>query len=389
MEGDSTVTSPMLRLRRGNNNPLYFGDDIHGERVWKVDPVWNSEWKPDGIVLSHITPCSMKIKIIELNSFERRSKKNRDDDDNNDGDDDDDGIDDDEYHSDTDAESTENVEGQGKEGKKRVLIPCGYEKMVRDAHIDACRCADAGSRAAPGWIHVQFLDWIDKEDASSIQLRIVFGAPTEEDKLDRKSDPAIEGSGVGSCFCRRNTPVSSIPKIYSPLLTGFEKLYLSSYMSDFTIEVSGEEIHAHKNILGARVPFFEALFDSGMTESRTNRIEIKGFDAATVKALLKVIYCAKLPEDLDENCHTYLAIADLYQFNELKNVCFAVLERNLRRENVVDTLMLADHHQRDELKDDCLRLFHDWKDSMSHQQLEPLKSVPALMFECLTRRKDA
>ena len=79
----------------------------------------------------------------------------------------------------------------------------------------------------------------------------------------------------------------------------------------------------------------------------------------------------------------------LYQFNELKNVCFAVLEKNLRRENVVDTLMLADHHQRDELKDDCLRLFHDWKDSMSHQQLEPLKSVPALMFECLTRRKDA
>ena len=98
----------------------------------------------------------------------------------------------------------------------------------------------------------------------------------------------------------------------------------------------------------------------------------------------RFIYCGKLPEDLDIDSHSYLPISDHYGLDDLKEACSQTFLKNLNRSNVLETLILADRYGCSQLKRACLHRLHEWKDSMSCQEMEPLKADPALMFECLT-----
>uniref|UniRef100_A0A914QSM7 BTB domain-containing protein n=1 Tax=Panagrolaimus davidi TaxID=227884 RepID=A0A914QSM7_9BILA len=62
------------------------------------------------------------------------------------------------------------------------------------------------------------------------------------------------------------------------------KLFYAKDDKDFTIEVDGEEIRAHKFILRERSPKFAAMFDSGKEEAIQNKVNIEGFSSYIVKA---------------------------------------------------------------------------------------------------------
>lgn len=345
----SRVETEYLELRFGDNLPFYFGDKVHGDKSWKAAPVWKKkssgssgsfEWELRGVNLYHLTPCHIKIEGVILPAFTREPY--------------------DYDESDPDVTDRDKWEWELIGGL-----------LNQNDKLDTIEELCFSGINSPGWIHIGFLSYNQEEVAQSVKLCIAFW------------------SCSGGCSdCQKTKSASaSVPSIYSPLITGLEDSCLSSNLSDFTLEVNGEEIPAHKIML-FRVPYFKALFESDMTEARSNRLQVKDYDTVHVKAVLTFIYCAKLPEDLDDNCAAYMLIADHYGMDELKNACSEVLLKNLRRANVVDTLMVADRHCCAELKQECLRLLHDWRDSMSHQQFEPLKAVPELMFECLTRRHE-
>ncbi len=72
-----------------------------------------------------------------------------------------------------------------------------------------------------------------------------------------------------------------------------------------------------------RSPVFKAMFDSNMTESSSNQIQIPDFDAITIKRMVEFLYKDTFT-DIDgtsyEDFVSLLAIANKYQVNSLKEV---------------------------------------------------------------------
>ena len=150
----------------------------------------------------------------------------------------------------------------------------------------------------------------------------------------------------------------------------------------------GTILRAHKAILTARVPYFERLFASGMKEAETNRIRVEDVDADTFRQFLLFIYAGKLPENVETHARAYLPLSEKYDVKILKRRCEETLERQLERQNLVETLVWADLYRCEKLKETCLKKYEEWRTRIGGEDLKPLKQYPQLMFEMLSFGKE-
>ena len=169
------------------------------------------------------------------------------------------------------------------------------------------------------------------------------------------------------------------------LSNDFERLLLSGDSSDVIFDVKGEEIPAHKNILSTRLTYFRRLFNADMREAMTRRVAIEDIDATSFKAVLKFLYCGRLPEDLKTSPENYLRIAEKYDIQELKQASEYALARTITRDNVVKVLIMADMFNCAVLKPDSINRFMGYRKCLSDEQLAPLKAHPDLMLECFKK----
>jgi hypothetical protein len=82
-------------------------------------------------------------------------------------------------------------------------------------------------------------------------------------------------------------------------------------------------IPVHKAILTQRSPVFKAMFDSNLTESNTNQIQIPDFDVNTIKRMVEFLYKGtffNLENISYEDLISLLAIANKYEVICLKDV---------------------------------------------------------------------
>lgn len=110
-------------------------------------------------------------------------------------------------------------------------------------------------------------------------------------------------------------------------------LFKCEKFTDFTISVSGKEIHVHKVILASSSKYFAAMFSSKFKEAATNRLEIEGFTFSIIEALIIYIYSrstshitpikklAKFDEKDIKNYACLLRAADMYQIDSLRSFC--------------------------------------------------------------------
>jgi len=178
------------------------------------------------------------------------------------------------------------------------------------------------------------------------------------------------------------------PSVYlqdggSELRSAYEDLFLGGKESDFSFVIGKEKIPAHKAILVTRVPYFDKMLASGMVESQTNSISIKDSDAASFRDVLRYIYCAKLPEKLEEKSFQILPLADKYDLQSLKDACIHCMDVCLTKDNVCDTLIIADLYRCDALKKKCLKSLNEWRASLDSKVFEQLQAYPALMVELI------
>ena len=118
-----------------------------------------------------------------------------------------------------------------------------------------------------------------------------------------------------------------------------------------------------------------------MREAVSNRVTIEDVDAATFKQLLRYVYCGQLPDDMDELPEKFLPSAEKYDMKEMKVACVASMIKNIKVENVVDYVVMAHLFQYSDLKMECLQHLQKWKDSVSEDAFELLKSHPDLLLE--------
>ncbi|CAM8930244.1 unnamed protein product [Rhodiola kirilowii] len=147
----------------------------------------------------------------------------------------------------------------------------------------------------------------------------------------------------------------------------FGMLFDNEENSDVIFYVAGEKFHAHKLVLAARSPVFEAqLFDR--PDDSNSEIFLEDVEPVVFKALLHFIYRDTLNEDdtllastssstsvCDTLAAKLLAAADKYELRRLRLMCESLLCKDISVDSVAKILALADHYRAMELKAVCLK----------------------------------
>ena len=99
---------------------------------------------------------------------------------------------------------------------------------------------------------------------------------------------------------------------------------------------------------------------------------------------LTFIYTGKAP-NVDQMASELLFPADKYQLDHLKLMCEEVLCRDVKVENVVDVLVLADKHNANQLKTVCLKFIathaSETMQTPSWKSLKPAQEYHGLVTE--------
>lgn len=138
--------------------------------------------------------------------------------------------------------------------------------------------------------------------------------------------------------------------------------------SDVTFNVDGEKFHAHKLVLAARSPVFEAEFSDAMEEDK-QEVVVTDMEPRVFKALLHFVYNDTLIEDEEFSASSsssvlsvsdtleakLLAAAEKYALPRLRLICESVLCKVITVNSVSHILALADQYHATDLKNVCLK----------------------------------
>ncbi|KAJ4820453.1 BTB/POZ/MATH-domain protein [Rhynchospora pubera] len=169
----------------------------------------------------------------------------------------------------------------------------------------------------------------------------------------------------------------------------FVDLFERKETTDVSFEVDGEIFTAHRSVLAARSPVFNAQLFGSMTESKMETIAIKDIKPLIFKAMLHFIYTDSLPDMSDENIplviitQHLLVAADRYGLDGLKSLCEDRLSRDISMDTAISTLALAEELNLVELKDHCLCFISDPKNllllSVTDEYVQLMQRYPCLL----------
>ncbi|KAF8672792.1 hypothetical protein HU200_049246 [Digitaria exilis] len=192
---------------------------------------------------------------------------------------------------------------------------------------------------------------------------------------------------------RAHAPFVVVPP--SDLNQHLGNLFVAEDGADVTFQVAGRTFKAHRFLLAARSPVFKAELLGGMKESRAiaDHIQIDDILPQVFETLLHFVYNDSLPEMEGEEeammAQHLLEAADRYDMQRLKLICEDKLCRHLDVSTVATTLVLAEQHNCQGLKEACIEFLKSSDaleavmetDGFDHMA----KSCPALMKELMLK----
>jgi len=141
-------------------------------------------------------------------------------------------------------------------------------------------------------------------------------------------------------------PVASVTSVDQPKLRSqeeFGQLFDSGEDADYTFDVRGERIKAHKLVLKTRCKHFAAKFKSRMVDSNEEEEKVDDTKPEVFKQFLRFVYTDTAPK-YDDTTMELLAVADYYSAEDLKMICEGEIISNLNASNVIDALILAEEY---------------------------------------------
>ncbi|WVZ92097.1 hypothetical protein U9M48_038187 [Paspalum notatum var. saurae] len=133
--------------------------------------------------------------------------------------------------------------------------------------------------------------------------------------------------------------------------------------ADVTFIVKGEAFPAHRAVLAARSPVFEAQLLGSMADATMPSITVQDMEPSAFKVMLQFVYTDLLSEDdklgdsLVEMMQHLIAAADHYALDRLKLLCSLKLIENVSADKVGSILICAETYNCAELKKKCLDFF--------------------------------
>ncbi len=127
--------------------------------------------------------------------------------------------------------------------------------------------------------------------------------------------------------------------------------------SDFVFVVENKEIFAHKSILSVRSKVFEAMFANDM-DSQSNRCTIDDIESEVFEQLLTFIYTGNAPK-AQTMVEKLLAAAQKYEILEIKDFCANIIFKDIKNENAIQSLIIADKYKATKLLDKIIEFIAD------------------------------
>ena len=163
-----------------------------------------------------------------------------------------------------------------------------------------------------------------------------FKMPMSDDgNLTLVCELTMNGGKMISCGAKKLKP--DLKTSHHQISENLHSFLLAKEFSDVQIKCGDETFDAHQVILSARSPVFGRMFQSEMTEKKSQLVDIEELDPKIVLEMLKFIYtgsCAVTEEDPDlELAADLLVAANRYELNLLKNMCECVFASELTAEN--------------------------------------------------------
>ncbi|ESO94307.1 hypothetical protein LOTGIDRAFT_232540 [Lottia gigantea] len=247
-----------------------------------------------------------------------------------------------------------NPKGLDEESKEYLslyllLVSCNKSEVrakFKFSILNAKREETKAMESQRAYRFVQGKDWGFKKFIRRDFLMDEANGLLPDDKLTIFCEVSVVGDTINISGQSNCTPVK-VPEC--KLSNDLGSLFERSLASDVILCVNGKEFQAHKAILSARSPVFQAMFEHEMEESKQNRVEITDQDHEVMREMLRFTYTGKAP-NLDKMADELLAAADKYALERLKVMCEDALYSSLTVENVCDILVLADLHSADQLK---------------------------------------
>ncbi|XP_019616369.1 PREDICTED: kelch-like protein 18 [Branchiostoma belcheri] len=161
-----------------------------------------------------------------------------------------------------------------------------------------------------------------------------FGTPEQEEEDDEERYYTNENHG-------------------SSLTKGLMQLYKNGQLCDVTLDVQGQRFPCHRNVLAASVPYFYAMFTSGLRETNQGDVPLHGVTAPAIAHILEYVYSGKVCLST-ANTLDILSAANLFQMPELCHACCLYISQHLTTESCLDVFILAKLYEYTDLRDSAL-----------------------------------
>ena len=136
----------------------------------------------------------------------------------------------------------------------------------------------------------------------------------------------------------------------------WENVYSRMQKTDFVLVFDGKEVPCHKHILAAASPVFEAMVENQHKEAIECKANIE-LSEEVGRAFVRFIYTGEVHEDvMKEHASAFLALGELYNMKELKNLAEAELLIQLDKENMVAMLSIGEVFRADDILEAALKM---------------------------------
>ncbi|XP_066300512.1 kelch-like protein 18 [Branchiostoma lanceolatum] len=112
-------------------------------------------------------------------------------------------------------------------------------------------------------------------------------------------------------------------------------------LCDVTLKVGDHKFTAHRIVLAATIPYFQAMFTHDMVECKQDEISIQGIEPSALEAMVNYAYCGQVQMDVT-NVQSLLVAASFLQLHPVKEACCSFLEDRLHPNNCLGVKRFAE-----------------------------------------------
>lgn len=130
---------------------------------------------------------------------------------------------------------------------------------------------------------------------------------------------------------------------FSDSFSRLSRLRKADQLCDISIVILDRVFRAHKVVLIASSPYFEAMFLSGLAESHKESVVLQDIEPEAFEAILNMMYDGKILITVGA-VQDILCAASIFQLDHLRQACSDFMTKQLSPHNCLGIKMFAESH---------------------------------------------